>query len=79
MTELEHAKYQKVNLDDNYNLDIGSKGVLTFYQPPPIVGYWVFPGSKKGWETKFSMYGKPNPFHRWMMRWVLGWVWEDVK
>ena len=52
---------------------------IGFYKPPPYVGYWVFPGSAKGYETKFSMTGKPNWFHRMMMKWLLGWVWEDVK
>lgn len=52
---------------------------FSFYKPPPTVGYWVLPGSKKGFETKFSMTGKPNRFHRMMMKLLLGWIWEDVK
>lgn len=52
---------------------------LSFYETPSIVGYWVLPGSKKGFGTKFGMIAKPNKFHRLMMQWMLGWVWEDVK
>ena len=78
------ATYQrdKENVSYMYTLppqEILSNVRLSFYEPPPTVGYWVFPGSKKGFETKFSMTGKPNRFHRLMMKWVLGWVWEDVK
>jgi len=68
------------NMNQSDQFTFSSKHLhLGFYKPPACVGYWVFPGSKKGYETKFSMTGKPNWFHRLMMKWLMGWVWEDVK
>lgn len=67
------------NVSYMYTLPPQKHVQLSFYNPPPTVGYWVLPGSEKGFETKFSMTGKPNRFHRMMMKLALGWVWEDVK
>ena len=77
----DHNQYQRdqENVSYMYTLPPQEHVHLSFYAPPPVVGYWVFPGSKKGSETKFQMAGKPKWFHRLMMKWILGWVWEDVK
>ncbi len=80
----DHNQYQRdqENVSYMYSMppqEILSHAHLSFYLPPPTVGYWVLPGSEKGFETKFSMTGKPNRFHRMMMKLLLGWVWEDVK
>lgn len=77
----DYNQYQrdKTNVSYMYTMPPQEHVHLSFYTPPPIVGYWVFPGSIKGGETKFAMCGKPNRLHRLMMKWVLGWVWEDVK
>jgi hypothetical protein len=45
--------------------------------PPPIIGYWVLPGSSSAYTTTFAGYSKPNWFHRKMMQVVLGWKWKD--
>jgi hypothetical protein len=77
----DHNQYQRdqENASYMYSMPPQDHVRLSFYAPPPVVGYWVFPGSKKGYETKFAMLGKPNRFHRLMMKLALGWVWEDVK
>ena len=77
----DHNQYQRdqENVSYMYTFPPQEHVHLSFYAPPPVVGYWVFPGSKKGFETKFSMTGKPNWFHRLMMKWAFGWIWEDVK
>lgn len=45
--------------------------------PPPAAGWWVFPGSIPGCETKFAVPSKPSWYHRTMMRLLLGMKWED--
>ena len=51
---------------------------FTFIKPPPVVGYWIFPGSTAACATRFSVASKPSWFHRWTMRIVLGFKWEDA-
>jgi hypothetical protein len=77
----DHNQYQRdqENVSYMYTLPPQEHVQLSFYKPPPVIGYWLLPGSKKGFETKFSMTGKPNRFHRMMMKLAFGWVWEDVK
>lgn len=72
-------KRDQENVSYMYSMPPQEHVHLSFYAPPPVVGYWVFSGSKKGSETKFSMTGKPNWFNRLMMKWAFGWIWEDVK
>jgi hypothetical protein len=69
--------YAPIKLDPSMNLNIGAEP-YTFYTPPPIAGYWVFPGSTKGFETKFSVTDKPNWLHRKTMALLLGFRWEDM-
>lgn len=51
---------------------------FTFVQPPPVVGYWHFPGSSPACATRLAMGSRPSWLHRWMMRILLGFKWEDV-
>lgn len=48
-----------------------------FHGSPPIVGYWILPGSSELQQFKFGMTAKPNWFHRHMMQLLLGWKWEN--
>ena len=77
----DHNQYQRDQENGSYMYTLPPQEHvhLSFYAPPPVVGYWVLPGSKKGSETKFQMTSKPKWFHRLMMKWILGWVWEDKK
>lgn len=48
------------------------------YTPPTIAG-WYRLGEDKIQCIKFSVTKKPNIIHRYFMRILLGWYWEDVK
>jgi hypothetical protein len=68
--------------DDNFQIDpnaglIVKSGQYTFHASPPVVGYWVFPGSVKGYATKFASVCKPNWLHRKTMELLLGFKLED--
>ena len=44
-----------------------------FIESPPVAGrYQMFPGT-----FLEVLEPKPNRFHRWMTRLLLGWKWED--
>ena len=51
---------------------------FTFIKPPPVVGYWHFPGSTAACTTRLSVASKPSRLHRWTMRILLGFKWEDA-
>lgn len=51
----------------------------TFKLPPRVVGYWVLPGGNVQNYIKFSCHEKPNVIHRYFMRLLMGWTYEDVK
>lgn len=50
----------------------------TVLTPPPVVGWWILPGSIPTNCTKFSVRARPNWLHRKMMQWLMGWKWEDA-
>lgn len=56
-----------------YTLELQKPSDLSFYLPPPVVGYICLNPNFKIGSTK-----KPNWFHRKMIHWVFGWVWEDI-
>ena len=62
-----------------YTVTDSGLGAITIATPPPIIGYWIMPGSDRGWKTKFAAYTKPRWHVRKMMLWVFGWAWEDAK
>ena len=62
-----------------YTVTDSGLGSITITTPPPVVGYWVMPGSSKSWQTKFAAYEKPRWLVRKSMLWVFGWAWEDAK
>ena len=45
---------------------------------PSPVGYWLI-GKCEYSYLKFSIFKKPNLFHRYMTTLLLGWKWEDYK
>jgi len=52
---------------------------LSFYLPPPTVGYWVVPnGDPIAGYTKFPTYSVPRWHHRYFMNLIFGWKWEGA-
>ena len=49
------------------------------YTPPPVVGWWVLPGSSGSFAFKIACYTKPRWFTIKMMKYILGFTWEDTK
>ena len=49
------------------------------YTPPPVVGWWLMPGSVPGCRTQFAVYKKPSWLHIKLMALLLGWKYEEVK
>ena len=49
---------------------------LEVYKPEPVVGCYRV-GKPIIHCTKFFMYHKPKRIHRFFMRVLLGWYWED--
>lgn len=45
--------------------------------PPEPVGYYDIGGPP--WGMYVAIYSRPNRFHRFMVRLILGWAWRDVK
>ena len=69
----------ETNVSYMYTLPPKEHVQLRLYKPPPVIGYWVLPGSAEAAPRKFAMFEKPNRFHRMMVKLALGWIWEDVK
>lgn len=46
---------------------------FTFIKPPPTVGFYVINNS-----FQIAFVTKPNWFHRFMTRVLLGWVWRNA-
>ncbi len=49
---------------------------FSVYKPEPVVGYYRL-GKPTKHYIKYSMYYKPKRIHRFFMRVLLGWYWED--
>jgi len=49
------------------------------YTPPPVVGWWVFPGSHGAHACKIACYTKPRWLNIKLMKSILGFGYEDVK
>jgi len=53
-----------------------AEGEYRFVGSTPIAG-WYRLGHETIYCTKFSMHKKPSFIHRFFMRVMLGWYWED--
>ncbi len=60
----------------NYKIAEIAEGEYKFVSPPPIAG-WYRLGSETKYCTKYPMNKKPSFIHRFFMRVMLGWYWED--
>jgi hypothetical protein len=49
------------------------------YTPPPVVGWWVLPGSSSYSAFKIACYTKPRWFTIKMMKYILDFTWKDTK
>jgi hypothetical protein len=49
------------------------------YTPPPVVGWWILPGSSGSSAVKIACYTKPRWVNIKMMKYILGFGYEDVK
>ena len=47
------------------------------WSPPPVVGWWVFPGSLRGNAFKISCYTKPRWLNIKLMKYLLGFGYEE--
>lgn len=78
----DHNQYQRdqENVSYMYSMPPQEHVHLSFYKPPPIVGYWVLPPHDTPYSSKFAAYcSKPNWLYRTALRLVLGIKWEDEK
>lgn len=58
-------------------MSIEAKDILSI-QMPKYVGLWRLPGSTAACRVEFASPTKPNWFHRFMMKTLLGWEWRDL-
>ena len=74
----EHTTFTWKSDEFNNPGNLTYKGTLNFMdQPPPIVGWWVLPGSKESYWTGFAAHCKPNWLHRFMMEKLMGWKYKE--
>jgi hypothetical protein len=59
-----------INLEEFKECDIAS--------PPRMVGRLHISPNRE-WGYSIAFYKKPNFIHRYFMKLLLGWVWEDLK
>jgi len=50
----------------------------SIYNPPKVVGWWILPGSCGSAAVKIACYTKPSWFNIKMMKYILGFTWEDA-
>ncbi len=63
----------------NIGLDKDEDDPHAFYIPPLPIAGWYRVGNETTYVTKFPIYKKPNFIHRFFMRVMLGWYWEEKK
>jgi hypothetical protein len=68
----QHFEIKEPNL---FDVSLVSDTTLTITNLPKYVGMYEI-GKDSG--TWFSLFKKPNWFHRTMVRLILGWVWKDI-
>ena len=57
-------------------VELAIKPEFELYIPPTPIGYYRL-GKHTINCTKFPMFHKPNRIHKYFMRVLLGWYWED--